>query len=124
MPARAVIVICLFGALAVACGGNGGTVGESAAGDVSRGRDLYRANCVNCHGPEGIGTGAGPPLVHEYYVPSHHADASFHIAVTRGVQPHHWNYGPMPPIEGLSSDDIDDIVAYVRELQREAGLLD
>lgn len=106
-----------------ACGTGDGD-GRTASGDATRGRQLFEANCASCHGIQGQGTDTGPPLVHEYYVPSHHANAAFQLAVTRGVQPHHWNFGPMPPVEGLSSEDVTDIVAYVRQLQRDAGLLD
>jgi hypothetical protein len=70
------------------------------------------------------GTSTGPPLLHEYYVPSHHADEAFQRAVQVGVQPHHWDLGAMPPVAGLERSDVADIVAYVRALQRDAGLID
>jgi cytochrome c5 len=60
------------------------------------------------------------------YVPSHHADESFQMAAARGVQPHHWNFGAMPPVgteNGLSRDDVAAIVTHVRSLQRLAGLI-
>ncbi|MFH2073700.1 MAG: cytochrome c [Actinomycetota bacterium] len=100
------------------------TPSPAATGDVASGEALFLANCTRCHGVEGTGTQSGPPLVHESYVPSHHADAAFLLAVRTGVRPHHWNFGPMPPIEGLTDDDVTDIVAYVRSLQRSGGLID
>lgn len=123
---RAPLPVAMFGAalLVLAACGSDGDGGQAASGDTARGRQLFEANCASCHGIQGQGTDSGPPLVHEYYVPSHHADAAFQLAVTRGVQPHHWDFGPMPPVEGLSSEDVSDIVAYVRQLQRDAGLIE
>lgn len=117
---RALVVVAAA-LVAAACGG-GGT--DDGTGDPGRGETLFAANCATCHGPEAAGTATGPPLVHEYYVPSHHADAAFHLAVQRGVQPHHWDFGPMPPVPGLDQEDVTDIIAYVRGLQRDAGLIE
>lgn len=109
-----------------ACGGGGGPAGSGgdplAGGDAATGQELFAANCAACHGASGEGTSAGPPLVHEYYEPSHHGDAAFLAAVQRGVQPHHWDFGPMPAISGLDTEDVADIVAHVRSLQREVGI--
>jgi mono/diheme cytochrome c family protein len=112
--------------LVAACGG--GEVAsdqpDAAAADATRGQELWTNNCAVCHGPEGEGSAAGPPLVHEIYEPGHHSDESFQVAVARGVQPHHWDFGPMPALPGLDRADVADITAYVRELQREAGIID
>lgn len=86
------------------------------------GESMYQASCGSCHGPQGTGTVQGPPLVHEIYQPSHHADASFYRAVQLGVAPHHWRYGPMPPVAGLPPEQVQHIVGYVRWLQRQAGI--
>lgn len=121
-------VLAAVGAAAglVACGGGGGdgagTGNPLADGDPGRGRELFAANCAACHGADATGTPSGPPLVHEVYEPSHHGDASFLRAVQEGVQPHHWEFGPMPAVPGLDTDDVADIIAHVRGLQREAGI--
>jgi hypothetical protein len=44
------------------------------------------------------------------------------IAAERGVRSHHWKFGDMPPIEGLTQGDVKMIATYVRELQRENGI--
>lgn len=37
---------------------------QDASGAVrQQGADLYLANCASCHGPQGAGTSAGPPLI-------------------------------------------------------------
>lgn len=117
-----VVLIVLIGSIAAACG-EPAPRGEGAA-DPTRGESLFAAHCAVCHGPLGDGTDQGPPLVHVVYEPGHHGDEAFQIAVSRGVAPHHWNFGPMEPIEGLDRQDVADITAYVRELQREAGIID
>ena len=88
----------------------------------SRGESLYDANCAPCHGPKGSGTTQGPPLVHIIYEPGHHGDASFQVAVQRGVFAHHWRFGNMPPQPQVAAEDVPPIIGYVRWLQRQAGI--
>ncbi len=87
-----------------------------------KGESLFNKNCALCHGQAGMGTNSGPPLVHKIYEPNHHADESFHRAVHDGVVAHHWRFGNMPPLHNLSHDTVDQIIQYVRWLQREAGI--
>ena len=70
----------------------------------------------------GDGTDRGPPLVHPYYAPGHHADAAFYQAVRVGVTAHHWHFGDMPPRPEVSMDQVGRILAYVRALQRANGI--
>ena len=90
--------------------------------DATRGQPLFSNNCARCHGGRGQGAREGPPLVHKIYRPGHHPDLSFHIAVKNGVRRHHWTFDNMPPIPGVSPEEVSDIVAYVRALQRQAGV--
>ena len=90
---------------------------------ASAGKTKFEANCAACHGLNASGNdGAGPPLVHKIYEPSHHADESFQIAASRGVRSHHWRFGNMPPVADVTRDDVAMIIAYIRELQRENGI--
>ena len=82
-----------------------------------RGAETFDVHCIECHGANAGGTSEGPPLVHIYYEPGHHADFSFHIAVQRGSPQHHWGFGDMDPVSGLSDGEVNEIVCYVRELQ-------
>lgn len=87
------------------------------------GKTLFDANCADCHGANAAGQdGVAPPLVHIIYEPSHHSDASFHLAVQNGVRAHHWSFGDMPPVEGVGEADVTAIIAYIRELQRANGI--
>ena len=90
--------------------------------ELGGGERRYDESCSGCHGPLGTGTEAGPPLVHRIYEPSHHSDAAFRLAVTRGVRAHHWTFGNMPPLPALDSAGIAEVTAYVRWLQRHAGI--
>jgi mono/diheme cytochrome c family protein len=119
----AVVAVTLAVAL-VASGGSFDTasVAVPAHGDPTAGRGTFEGTCATCHGIGGTGTNLGPPLVHDYYRPGHHADGAFTLAIRNGVQPHHWNFGPMPAQPHLSNQDIADVTAYVRTIQEAAGI--
>ena len=83
----------------------------------------FTAKCADGHGVNGAGrAGIAPPLVHKIYEPSHHGDMAFDLAARNGVRAHHWLFGNMPPVEGLTGADIGAMVAYVRAMQRENGI--
>ena len=87
------------------------------------GKKGFDTNCASCHGQNAAGqNGIAPPLIHKIYEPSHHGDESFQRAVAMGVRAHHWKFGNMPAIEGLTRADVMAITAYVRELQRHNGI--
>jgi mono/diheme cytochrome c family protein len=116
-------VMILLVIAVVGTGGNSGSRGlATSEGETVAGRVVFEGTCATCHGIEGTGTEQGPPLVHQYYRPGHHADGAFTLAIRNGVQPHHWDFGPMPPQPGLSDQDIADVTAYVREIQQAAGI--
>ncbi|MEX0869539.1 MAG: cytochrome c [Nitriliruptoraceae bacterium] len=119
--ARVVASLVLVGVV-VACSSE--LPATNAAADPERGAELFTNNCAACHGPGAQGSAAGPPLVHEIYEPGHHGDEAFQLAVANGVRAHHWPFGDMPPVSGLDRAEVADIVADVRGLQREAGIID
>jgi mono/diheme cytochrome c family protein len=87
------------------------------------GKRVFEAKCADCHGENAAGrNGVAPPLVHKTYEPSHHGDAAFMLAAKVGVRSHHWPFGNMPPVEGLTDADMKMVVTYVRELQRANGI--
>lgn len=87
------------------------------------GKRAFEAKCAACHGANAAGqNGTAPPLVHKIYEPSHHSDMAFVLAAKNGVRAHHWDFGNMPPVEGLTDADVKMIARYVRELQSENGI--
>ena len=104
--------------------------GETATGltipaftvEAQAGQALFEENCVSCHGQNATGSDQGPPLVHRIYEPGHHGDMSFRLAARQGVRAHHWNFGNMPPVEGVTDEDVIKITRYVRELQKANGI--
>lgn len=87
------------------------------------GKRAFEAKCAACHGENAAGqNGVAPPLVHKIYEPSHHSDMAFVLAAKNGVRSHHWKFGNMPPVEGLTDADVKYIARYVRELQKENGI--
>lgn len=82
----------------------------------------FKASCALCHGERGMGTSQGPPFVHKIYEPNHHGDAAFQRAAAMGVRAHHWQFGDMPKISTVTPADVDQIIKYVRWLQRQAGI--
>ena len=97
---------------------SGGTV----PAELQAGEAKFNANCAICHGQQGVGTKQGPPLVHKIYEPNHHGDAAFQRAAANGVKAHHWEFGNMPKIDTVTPDDVDQIITYVRWLQKQAGI--
>jgi mono/diheme cytochrome c family protein len=117
--------------LGVGCGGGEGSSRGTQGGPTTEvdaqageGQALFEANCAGCHGQDLRGTDSGPPFLHPVYAPDHHSDEAFFAAVERGAQQHHWEYGPMPPIPGLSNSEVAAIVGYTRGVQETEGLGD
>lgn len=126
---RAGVLLALLASCGRADDGGSGegvdTVGlrlRAVPAEARAGEALFREWCSACHGEAAVGTDRGPPLVHAVYEPGHHADAAFLLAVVRGVRAHHWRFGDMPPLPEVSRAEAEEIVGYVRWLQREAGV--
>lgn len=109
----AVLALMALSVLTLACGSQ----------QQRDGAALFADNCSSCHGEMADGTNMGPPLVHRLYEPGHHPDISFQSAVKNGVISHHWDFGDMPPVAGLSAAEVTEIIAYVRDLQRAGGII-
>ena len=91
--------------------------------NVQIGKLRVEAKCAACHSINAAGQdGEAPPLVHKVYGSSHHGDESFQRAASLGVRAHHWPFGNMPAVEGLTRGDVKMIIAYIRELQRANGI--
>ena len=90
---------------------------------AENGQIAFNENCAQCHGINGQGTTAGPPLIHDIYNPGHHNADSFYNAVTNGVKQHHWPYGDMPPQDDVGFMQMSTIMAFIRELQEQNGIV-
>ncbi len=91
--------------------------------DAQMGQRGFEAKCASCHGANAAGrNGIAPPLVHKMYEPNHHSDMAFVLAAKNGVRSHHWRFGNMPPVEGVTDAEVLMIARYIRELQKENGI--
>jgi mono/diheme cytochrome c family protein len=104
--------------VAVSC--SGGQTAETAS-STSRGAELYASNCASCHGADLRGTDRGPSQLSIVYEPSHHPDDSYRSAIANGAGQHHWGFGDMPPVPGLDDADVDEIIEFIRAVQRREG---
>ena len=86
------------------------------------GQVAFDNNCAGCHGAKAAGSDKGPPLIHKIYEPSHHGDFAFLAAAKNGVRAHHWRFGDMQPVPGVTDKQVEWIVRYVREMQRANGI--
>jgi mono/diheme cytochrome c family protein len=122
-----VFLVSVFGSIIHLTSNSSGTAQLNVtvpklSGAAANGGKIFAENCVSCHGENAAGSKRGPPLIHKIYEPNHHADGSFYMATKRGVRPHHWKFGPMPPMPNISDTQLINIVAYIRTLQRANGI--
>lgn len=103
-------------------GGKPATATSVSTNNAGRGASLFVKNCASCHGWEAEGSNKGPALIHRTYEPSHHDNDAFYRAVQQGVQSHHWQFGNMPPVTGVSNDEIALIISHVRAKQVANGI--
>ncbi|HEX6422132.1 MAG TPA: cytochrome c [Acidimicrobiales bacterium] len=118
--ALAALVAAALAALA-SCGGGSGDDSATTGAGGGRGAELYAEACASCHGDDLRGTDRGPSHLSQVYEPGHHPDEAFRAAVAQGSPQHHWDFGDMPPVPGLADDEVDAIIAYVREVQQREG---
>ena len=90
--------------------------------DLSIGKLNYDKFCASCHGVGARGTDKGPTFISRIYHPGHHGDGAFYIAALRGARAHHWPFGDMKPVPGVTEAQIKFIIAYVRAVQHANGL--
>jgi cytochrome c len=89
---------------------------------IAKGETLFNNYCARCHGISAKGTPQGPAFLDKIYAPDHHADIAFYRAAELGVRAHHWKFGDMPKIPDMTKEDLTHIIAYIRWLQKQAGI--
>lgn len=116
---RVTVVALLMTLLLSACGDEPAadtSSGASAAGEV-----VYAASCASCHGADLRGTDKGPSQLSIVYEPNHHGDDAYRSAIANGAPQHHWGFGDMPAVDGLSAQQVEDVIAYIRAEQERNG---
>lgn len=117
LPATALLLVALS-----ACGDAGSDAEVTGSGSESgRGAEVYAESCASCHGGDLGGTDKGPSHLSIVYEPNHHNDESFRNAIANGVPQHHWEFGNMPAVGGLSDADVEAVIAFVRAEQERQG---
>lgn len=115
------LVVGLIVAAAACASAPAPDLAKPASTGSSNGQAIYAARCASCHGADLRGTDRGPSHLSKVYEPGHHGDASFKAAIEKGSRQHHWDFGDMPPVAGLSPDEIAAVIAYVRSVQGAQG---
>mgnify|MGYP005677098009 FL=1 len=124
MKARLTTMAVVAAALSVglgACGSGDGDTTAEESGLVAVGADVYAESCASCHGADLRGTDKGPSHLSIVYEPNHHTDESFRNAIANGAPQHHWNFGDMEPVDGLTDEEVEAVIAFVRAEQERQG---
>lgn len=104
-----------------ACGSDDNEPTSASGSRLDRGAEVYAESCASCHGADLRGTDKGPSHLSIVYEPNHHTDDSFRSAIINGSPQHHWNFGDMEPVEGLSDNEVEAVIAFVRAEQARQG---
>ena len=93
----------------------------TASARPERGREIYKANCVACHGEKGKGDGPGAGVLKP--PPRDHTDAAYMKTLSDKEIGDIIRMGGaikgkplMPSHPQISGNDLDSLVAYVRSL--------
>ena len=98
------------------------TIPELSASAL-HGREIINTQCAECHGVDGTGgSRKGPPILHSMYRDEIFPDFVFKRSVLEGKREKNWRFGPMPAMPDLSDEDVDGVIAFVREVQRATGM--
>ena len=92
--------------------------GRTVQGQPARGSELYKMYCIGCHGSEGQGQ-TGPALRNPAFL-SAVTDGFLQATLVRGrpgTAMRSWARGRFG-FEELEPRDINDIVAYIRSMER------
>ena len=119
------VALALVGWLIIDTGPEDETVAVTVptlSATASIGEQTFEKVCSECHGENAGGSKKGPPLIHPYYRPGHHADGAIRNAIAVGVRPHHWKFGAMPAQPKVKVTEIQPLIAYIREMQRANGI--
>ena len=94
---------------------------SAAAAPIPDGAAVYQQYCAECHGVDLRGTDKGPSQLSIIYEPNHHGDFAYRSAIREGTREHHWWFGDMPPVEGITDLEIEKVISYIRAEQERLG---
>jgi mono/diheme cytochrome c family protein len=86
-------------------------------GDAKAGKEVFHKHCTMCHGPNGEGNQALAKMMKATIPPlgskavQSLSDAQIREVIEKGK-------GKMTPVKGLTSAQIDDVIAFVRTLAK------
>jgi mono/diheme cytochrome c family protein len=95
--------------------GTGSMALAAPPGDAKVGKTVFTQSCQGCHGANGEGNPAIAKMMNVKMRPlgskevQAQSDAVLRKDITDGV-------GKMPPQKSLSAKQVDDVIAYIREL--------
>lgn len=122
IPVGVVALAAIVAVVLTATGGSDGPPAPGSPEELALGAEVFDQSCATCHGPAARGGLAGPPLTHEIYEGL--TDADIRTVIEQGKPPTNWPQfeAGMAPVPNLSASEVDAVIAYVRDVQREAGL--
>jgi len=113
----AMLAIAFLALPAIARAGSQSAVRPAHPGEPAAGKRLFNSQCAHCHGED---AGAEDPYYNLPQLMIDKDDAFFFATVKKGLP----DKG-MPPWENiLKPRDLANLLAYIRELEHEQGLLD
>ncbi len=89
---------------------------------AAQGEVVFQGTCAACHAANLAGTENGPPLVVKAYRTAMHSDFAISSAINNGVVAHHWRFGSMPPQDNIAPEEVEQVIAYIREMQAANGI--
>ncbi len=116
-----IALMLLAGLLAAACAP---ATPEGPVGDATKGKAVFDGTCTSCHGPDAKGMpGLGKDLtISEFVKDNNNAEMVAFLLVGRAATDPANTVGvDMPPKGGnpaLTEQDLADVVAYMRSLQK------
>lgn len=119
--AAPIVAALLIVAAVAGCSDSDPPTGAEPAASDDLGAIVYANSCASCHGADLEGTDQGPSQLSIVYEPNHHPDAAYRAAIATGAPQHHWNFGDMPPVEGLSDTEVEAVIGWVRSEQQRQG---
>ncbi len=89
------------------------------SGSAKEGKAVYSRSCQGCHGMKGEGNPGIAKMMHVTMLPlgskevQSKTDAQLRKDIVDGI-------GKMPPQRSLSAKEVDNVIAYIRELGKSA----